>query len=710
MLRLNKILQGTAIGLVAFGLATGLHVSRSLEPIENLAWDWRVRRLAAPGSHTDSIRLVLLDQASLEWGRRTMGLPWPWPREIYTAIIEFCRRGGAKAIAFDVVFTEPSYMGVSDDELLGSTIADTPTFVGTAFVGQHTGDIDRWPQSYRYQGLQVEGLKSFLSTVRGTHMLGHTASLSVEEIATNCATIGNVAIQADAEATVRRVPLLIGFDGRAIPSLGLAACLVAAPNEKISIENRRLHVGERSVPLDATGRMILSYRGPSQTHQAVSAQSVIQSELRIKEGEAPVLDPGFFRDAYVFFGYTATALLDLKPTPISSVYPGVEVHATVLDNLLSGDALCDTPQWMTILAVLAAALGIGVLGRFCSNGWQTALLAAVALGLPPVAAFGAYAGGYWLPLVVVELSGVLALGGAIVVNYVTEGRQKRFIKNAFKQYLSPHVIDDLVKNPNALKLGGETRELSIFFSDVQGFTSISEGLGPQELTSLLNDYLTAMTDIILEEGGTVDKYEGDAIIAFWNAPLTLPDHAQRCVRAAIRCQEELDRLRPVFRERIQRDVVARIGINTGQVVVGNMGSNQRFDYTFLGDAGNLASRLEGVNKQFGTYLLVSEMTYKKMENAFFAREVSRVQVVGRNEPVRIYEPMSRDRHERRSDDIETFTRGLEAYYGGEFENAREVFSGVAERDPAAAAYVRRCATLLSDPPANWDGVWRMSEK
>ncbi len=226
-----------------------------------------------------------------------------------------------------------------------------------------------------------------------------------------------------------------------------------------------------------------------------------------------------------------------------------------------------------------------------------------------------------------------------MVNYSTEGRQKRYIKNAFKQYLSPAVIEQLISHPERLKLGGERRELSIFFSDLQGFTSISEGLSPEELTALLNEYLSAMTDIIQEEGGTVDKFEGDAIIAFWNAPLDLDDHALRAVRSALRCQESLARMRPAFRERVGKDLYMRIGINTGPAVVGNMGSHSRFDYTVLGDAVNLAARLEGINKQFKTYTMISQATLEQMADAFPVRELSRVAVVGRKEPVTVYEPM-----------------------------------------------------------------------
>ncbi len=263
---------------------------------------------------------------------------------------------------------------------------------------------------------------------------------------------------------------------------------------------------------------------------------------------------------------------------------------------------------MTFLLALLAAVSVA----FSRNAWRSLLLFAVCLPLPVLLSLFAYSRGTWLPLVVQEAAVSLSLLGALAVNYATEGKQKRFIKNAFRQYLSPDVIEQLIAHPERLKLGGERRTLSIFFSDLQGFTAISEGLDPEALTALLNEYLSAMTDILHEEGGTVDKYVGDAIIAFWNAPLDQPDHAERAARAALRCQEKLSEMRPDFRERIGKDLYMRIGLNTGFAVVGNMGSRSRFDYTVLGDAVNLASRLEGINKQFGTFILSSEALRKRV--------------------------------------------------------------------------------------------------
>ncbi len=261
-------------------------------------------------------------------------------------------------------------------------------------------------------------------------------------------------------------------------------------------------------------------------------------------------------------------------------------------------------------------------------------LAVFVLALPASALLGlwAYSRGFWLPLLAPAAAAALALIGGVLLNYAVEGRQKRYIRSAFRQYLSEAVIAQLVADPSRLTLGGEQRTLSIFFSDLQGFTGISEKLNPRELTSLLNEYLSAMTDIIQDAGGTVDKYEGDAIIAFWNAPLPLADHAARAVRAALLCQARLADIRPDLKARYGSELRMRIGVNTGPVVVGNMGSHNRFNYTILGDAANLASRLEGINKQFGTFTLISEATQAELavaaENEIAVRELGRVAVVG----------------------------------------------------------------------------------
>jgi adenylate cyclase len=341
---------------------------------------------------------------------------------------------------------------------------------------------------------------------------------------------------------------------------------------------------------------------------------------------------------------------------------------------------------------------------------ENIIIGGVFLCLPILLSLLAYKFGYWLHLVAQESAVMISISLAFRTNYATEGRQKRFIKNAFKQYLSPTVIDQLLQNPERLKLGGERKIISIFFSDLQGFTTISEGLDPETLTNLLNDYLSEMTEIIQAEGGTVDKYEGDAIIAFWNAPLEVPDHAIKVVRAALNCQAKLAELRPVFKKQIDKDMYMRIGINTGPAVVGNMGSRTRFDYTMMGDAVNLASRLEELNKRFGTYTMVSEYTSQLTAGTFAFRELGRIVVFGRSKPVTVYEPMFKDDYRSRRDVLVKFEKALNHFYRRQFQQAQEIFLSIQEEDPPATAYVKRCLEVMTDKPANRTGTWVMRKK
>lgn len=706
----RKIAQGILIGVLAASASLAAAFLGLFDWLEGPTWDWRVRAAARPGPATDQVRLILIDQKSLDWAEETNRLSWPWPREIYGTLLNFCRRGGAKSVAFDLVFSEPSKWGVEDDEAFGQAIEQAGSVVAAVFLSRDQGSALEWPADVPEQPFRVVGLEEFLSRPRGKALALERAAFPVPEVASRAAVLANVSGGLDADAVVRRASPFRFFAGRFVPSLGLAPFLAAHPGLSVVLQDRRLQVGDLSIPLDEHGRAILRYRGPSQTHRAVNAAAVIQSELRLTEGQAPLVDSAFFQDKYVFVGVTAPGLLDLKPTPVGSVYPGVEIHATLLDNLLSGDFLRQTSRPFALLTVLLTGLVAGVLGRLSRTGFQSGLVFVLVLPLPVLAGLVGYRAGFWVEVAAPEAAAALSLIAAMVVNYATEGRQRRFLKNAFRHYLSPAVIEKLLREPGKLALGGETRELTILFSDVQGFTGISEKLGPEQLTAFLNAYLTAMTDIILEEGGTLDKYEGDAIIAFWNAPLEQPDHAVRAVRAALRCRSKLAEMRPALEKRFGVSVHARIGINTGAVVVGNLGSEQRFDYTFIGDAGNVASRLEGINKQFGTEILISEATYARLGGSFPAREISRVRVVGREEPVRLFEPFLPEERKRLETVIDRFARGLQLYYEGRFSEACGVFAEIAGADSAARVYARRCMDLSMSPPEPWDGVWRLTEK
>jgi adenylate cyclase len=712
---MQRLLQGAIVGTAGAALALLLWLVGALGAFEAKTWDIRARLLARPGPATSQVVTILLDQDSLIWAKDSNGLAWPWPRETYKAVADFCARGGAKALVFDVLYTEPSPAGVEDDARFREALKANGRTVGAMLLGAKKAASAAWPADLGDSRISVSGLDAWLAATRPDQVSFPRAEFPIPEIASGMTMLANTNLPPDAvDGVYRSEPLFNVFDGRVVPSEALAAYLVGNPgSHSLSVSPGALVVDGRSIRIDSNGRALLRYRGPTKTHTAKSAASVIQAETRSVNGESTDLDlkPAFFKDKYVLFGFTASGLYDLKPTPMSGAYPGVEVNATMLDNLLSNDFMKPIPPFPTALILLALCVGAGVAVSASSGAARNALTYLGFIVVAPVLGFAAYAAGYQLQVVALELGSLFALVGSSLLSYATEGRQKRYIKGAFKQYLSPEVIDQLIAHPERLKLGGERRELSIFFSDMQGFTSVSETLTPEELTTLLNDYLSAMTDIIQEEGGTIDKYEGDAIIAFWNAPLELLDHGTRAVRAALRCQAKLAELRPVFRARVGKDLFMRVGINSGPAVVGNMGSHTRFDYTMLGDAVNLASRLEGINKQYGTYTMISASTLKLIGDAFPARELSRVAVVGRKEAVTVYEPMEREEYEARLPTLKAFAAALEAFYAGRFGEAEAAFKAIAAQDPPAACYAAKCRELLeSPPPGAWNGVWVMTSK
>ena len=710
----KKMALGLLAGLIGAAAASVLYLPGLLDFWENKTWDLRVNMMARPAETTEKIRVISIDQYSLDWAKNESGLPWPWPREVYSAVIRFCQRSGVKALAFDMTFSESSVHGVDDDQRFAEAIKEYKNFVGSVVLSHSEGDENKWPSYAPESAIKVNGLDSWMATMDKSEIVFSNASFPIPELSAVTGILGDVKFNPDNDNVYRRAALFHVFDGRVVPSLALAAYLAAQPDAAIQIDSGYLTVGENRIPVDEKGRAILNFRGPVGTHRAFNAAEVIQSEIRIENGEELTRDQEALqealKDAYVFLGTSAPGLYDLRPTPVSGVQPGVEVHATMLDNLLAADFINPVRAVTVILITFLIAMSAGFVTSLVSGIIRSSLVYVFFIIAPVILCVFAYHEGFWLPVAVQETAVLITLFSSGLIYYTTEGRQKTFIKNAFRQYLSHAVIEQLIQHPENLKLGGERRMLSIFFSDLEGFTTISEGLEPEALTALLNEYLTAMTDIIQEEGGTVDKYEGDAIIALWNAPVLQSDHAQRCVRASLRCQARLAEMRPLFRERLGKDLRMRIGMNSGPAIVGNMGSHTRFDYTMIGDAVNLASRLEGINKQFGTYTIISNSTKEQMAGLFPVRELAKVAVVGRKEPVVVCEPMMQGEFEGRREQLGRFAEGLELFYKGDFQGAAAVFAELEDADPAARSYLAKCSSLSDNPPSGWQGVWVVTTK
>ncbi|WP_006786698.1 CHASE2 domain-containing protein [Thiorhodospira sibirica] len=692
-----KVTRSVFAGLAASLLALGLWASGVLESWEARAWDMRVSWLAQPSAATAEIVLVLLDQASLDWASHNSGLSWPWPREVYAALLDFFQAAGAKAIALDVLFLEPSVYGVADDLRLAQALARSPNTVLAAFVrpaAEHTA-TPLWPDPDRPLAQSLADAASLTQATPQNARL----HLPIAELLP-AARLGNVQVRPDADGIYRRMRPFESLEAHWMPNLALATFLAASPDHAEQL----LH---RPIPLSVEGSALLNFRGPADTHIAYSAAAILQAELERRAGQTPSIDPAVLRDKYILFGFSAPGLLDLRPVPVGGIFPGVAIQATFLDNLLANDFMQLSPPGVNYLLVLLLSVVTAALVSHFSQPIPSILLALCALLSPVLLAWWFYTQGYWLPWLLLTLASGGAVFFALLGNYIHEGRQKRFIRRAFHQYLSPQVIEQLVRHPERLKLGGERRILSIFFADLQGFTTLSERMDPEALTELLNDYLSRMTDIIQGYGGTVDKYEGDAIIAFWNAPLAVTDHARRAIQAALDCQRALQQERPRYQQWTGLALHMRIGIHTGPAVVGNLGSRTRFDYTMLGDAVNLASRLEGVNKVFGTGILISQESFVAAGGEITAREIGRVQVIGRKQAVTILEPLN----ETTAEPLQTaFSAALKAFYAGAFSEALSQFSALAATDPVARAYVQHLQSVVAAPPAHWDGVWVMAGK
>ncbi len=528
--------------------------------------------------------------------------------------------------------------------------------------------------------------------------------------------LGNVQSRPDADGIYRRVSLVLPFKDKWLPSLGFAAFHRFGNPGPLRFAPGALHVGDLAIPLDGQGQFLLKFRGPSRSHKRFSAANVIASESRRQHGQPPIYPPADFAGKWVLVGLTAPGLLDLKASPVSAIYPGVEVHATLLDNLLRGDFLRPVPGWVMWAGTLVLSVVMVLVVLFFSRLLTTlagfAALTLIYLGLV-VAAFHF---GWWADPVLPGVALALSFGLAAAFSYGTEGRQKLYIRRMFGQYMSDSVINHLLEHPEKLQLGGERRRVTLFFSDLAGFTTISERLSPETVVGLLNDYLSAMTEIILDEEGTVDKFEGDAIMAFWGAPLDQPDQAARACRAALRQQAALKELNRQFAGLNLPPLAMRIGLNTGDAIVGNLGSAKRFDYTVIGDTVNLASRLEGVNKFYGSHIMASETTAAECTRTVEFRELDLVAVKGKEQAIRVFEvlgltgELEPELIKARRD----FAQALELYRQGRFPEAGAGFEAILTENPGdgpARTYRDRCRRLQeAPPPADWDTVFRPEGK
>lgn len=712
-------------------LASGVFFAQPalLQSLRAFAFDAYQRLAPAPLEPDSPVRVVAIDEASLQ----QLG-QWPWPRSAMAQLTDNLGAAGAAAIVFDVMFAEPdrtspeqllAWLPPAQSQRLRPVISTWPTH-DSAFAEA----LARNP-AVLAEMLTLEASDAPLPVKAGFATAGDDPrpflpaftgfSTSLPALADSARGIGFINWLPDRDQVIRRVPLLALHNEALAPSLALEALRVAQGASTYIVRSsnasgatafgqhsgvNEVRVGAFGVPTDANSNIWIHFRHAA-PERYISAASVVSGEL----------DPNEVSGRIVLVGATAPALLDLRATPLDSSIPGVEVHQQILEHVLSGRFL-ERPDFAPGLEWLVTILGVLLIAIVAprSNATVSAILGLTIVAL--VCAVGVllfvYAGYLFDPVFPAASAFVFAAGSATYL-YRRAELQRAEIRRAFSQYVAPSVVKELAANPDRLKLGGEVRDLTVLVCDVRNFTSIAEGMNAEQLTAFINSFLTPLTDIIIEHGGTIDKYMGDSIMAFWNAPLDDPDHALHACQVALLMAEKMRELNVGWRAEAEAagrsfpDVAIGIGVNSGECCVGNLGSDRHFDYSAIGDTVNITSRLEGLTKVYGLTLLVGEDTMKRAPTLPFV-EIDLVRVKGRQRPSRIYTLLPDG-----GAPATEHQRFLGAYRGAQWADARALLaalraSAAAPLQRCYAAFEARLERLASAPPPDWDGVYEFETK
>lgn len=719
-------LRGIGVGLlVAAGLLPAWRAGL-LEKPELWLHDARCRFLpawtAGAAQPPGDIAIVAVDQNSLDYVQRHLDQRWPWPREFYGKLLDELRARGARAVVFDQLFTEPDLhrVDIAVEESDAALVAATAR--GRVIHAYALARQGLPPDPDELAALRRAPRPAF-DPAPAWALPAHTAAaLPAPEFAAAAAALGFANAETDFDNVLRRMPLLARLDDTILPALALATAWTLADRPAAGAAGRALALGDRRIPVDRRGCMWLRwYRPPAGAggvYPYIPAADLLSDAVRRPRGfggRPPLVADTLVSNRFVLIGSTATGLLDIKSTPLNHRVPGVEVQATALANLLRGDAIRRLPAGVTAAALLAVCLAVGALSAQRHGAvWSGAVVAA---GLALLFGGGVWAlsRGWMLDLAPLMAGGTLSLAGTTYVNYLVERRQSRLVRDIFEHYLDSSVVKNLIAHPERVRLGGESRDGTVLFTDVANFTNTSEKLGPEQLVRFMNSYLDAMTAIVLDEGGFVDKFIGDEIMAIFGAPNDMPDHALRACRTIVRMYRRIEELQPAFTALgANLPVFSRSGLSTGPMIVGNMGSESRMNYTAMGDTINIGSRIESLTKVYGTRTLVSAATVQAAGDAFIFREVDMVQVKGKETGVPVFELIeepARVPAERRAA-LTAYTDGLRAFRARDWDGAERLWSPLAAAgDGPAAVMLARCRDYRADPPpTDWTGVHVMKTK
>jgi adenylate cyclase len=728
----RQFLLNIAVSLLVTGIVLLLtqNVIFEIPPLTNAELsliDLRFRaRGALPNTkkHSSVVIVEIHNQSS-----EALPEKWPWPIPYYTRMIRNLNRAGAKVIGIDILFEPTTQTDSREEQEFRNTIHE---FNNVVFAGEVSSEL----VTHKNAGKQFEVTVFEQNPNYNNRFIDTTSQFGI----TN--TPGDI-------DNVHRRCMPFVYDGnqeQRIPTFSMAvlnAYYHQPPLYTAEYIPGGFEYDGRTIPAYDNTSFLINYYGPTKTFTRIKFEDILddstfQTVDELTYGE-PInsfdnstgyLHDSTFADKIVLIGSTQAKDKDVFLTPTSGgtqkneMMYGVELHANVIQSILDNNFIRRQPFWMTALVVFGLTLTTFVLtaGLKSIKSIYTALLG-VAIIVSELFII------YWASLklftdenVLVDMTSpalavIISYVGSTVYNYLAERKQKIMIKSMFSRYVNPTVVDELVAHPEKLTLGGERKELTVFFSDIENFTQISEKMAPEALVTVLNEYLSEMTALILLNNGTLDKYEGDAIVAFWGAPIPLENHALLACTTAVQMQEMIQGFQTVWLREGKPLFNTRIGINTGEVIVGNLGGASRFDYTVIGDSVNLGARLESANKLYRTHNMISERTYKIVKEHVFARELDVLIVAGKTEPIRVYELMGTvatgipPEKERL---LETYTNALRYYRQRDWDNAIRLFEKVLEHTPddyPSQLYIDRSFLFkASPPPDDWNGVFILQTK
>ncbi|MDX2227466.1 MAG: CHASE2 domain-containing protein [Verrucomicrobiae bacterium] len=672
----KSLRKSLALSLALSAIVGLLGLTKPFRSVDLKIFDTLTRLTADPARIPDNIVLVLIDEASMKQGADHPELGrWPWSRNAFSALIATLKASGARAIVFDILFSEPSAPEKIDND-------------------------DRFA--------------AYLGT--GNVFIARTEQVRPLDSLSQSATVGHVDVHTDTDGVIRRLrrtgrdQLLFEAVHQTSPS--------RFPGDDILLRFYAPYAGgwqKRSYPAAA-----LALGGLTLMKQVAASGDEfdprhVDRALAQMTAKNPPDQADRFRDKIVFVGTIAAGTYDTKASPLSPVEPGVVIQATALANGLNGDFISSLRLAVLPLTFLLSGLILWSHLLFKKIHVELALLL-LSVVLILLGGWLLFLCHWWLPLLSPLCGVVMASFTGLALNYAEEARRKREITGMFGRFVSPKVVDRLVENPESLELGGREQVCTVFFSDLAGFTDMSERMTPPELVRVINDYLDEMTRFVFDAEGTIDKYIGDAIMGFFNAPEPQADHAARACAVALASQDRMGELNEEFMEKYGIRLAVRFGIHTGTVVVGQIGSRRRMDYTVLGDSVNLASRLEGANKPYGTNIMISEATLQETGDRFSVRPIDLLRVKGKLKPVRVFELMGHNgRLAPPRETLRTlFTEGFNYYHSRQFAEARAKFELALQAFPSdtlSTVYLERTRVYLENPPPqNWDGVYVLKDK